>query len=51
MKKQVEGAFINLLCLDAAENRIEEGWEEDVDVAHHSVEEGGASFPNLCRMD
>ena len=44
-EKQVEGTFINLLCLDAVKDRIEEGWEEDV-----SVEDGGASFANLCRM-
>lgn len=44
-EKQVEGTFINLLCLDAVTDRIEEGWEEDV-----GVEDGGASFANLCRM-
>lgn len=50
IREQAEGALINLPCLDAVKDRIEEGWEEGVDVAHHSEEDGGASFPALCRM-
>lgn len=51
LKKQVEGAFYKSALSRCCEDRTGEEWEEDVGVAHHSVEDEDASFLNLCRTD
>lgn len=45
MPKFLEDSVTNLLGLDTVDNRVHEGWHQQVDIGHEHVDEGGHILP------